>query len=363
MQLEYKFSFREKDKGLQVILAYKDAYGKWKQKSKQGFKGKNRRTMAKLAGDRLLEELKETVNLESSTCGMEHITLLQLKELFLRDQKNNLEYNTRRTYDQAIDAFNDIASMAVTDITFSDIMNNLNKLSCRASTKQIYMSKIKRLFKYAISPYKLIKSNPAAEVSVPKDKERKKIHALSKEELKTLLSSMRDNDYIFFVIAAIAGYAGLRYGEIIGLTWDNVNLKEGSITVCQQWGATDKNEYGPKSTKSINGNRIIPIPEALIEILQEYQESPVKSIDKRLFMKNDSHTISINYAIRKVNKEISIHDLRHTYATQLLANGVDIRTVAALVGDTVETVIHTYVHYTDEMRKKAKEDINKIFSA
>ncbi|MDQ0204366.1 hypothetical protein [Pectinatus haikarae] len=46
----------------------------------------------------------------------------------------------------------------------------------------------------------------------------------------------------------------------------------------------------------------------------------------------------------------------------MIANGVDVQTVAALLGDKVKTVLNTYVHYTDEMRAKAKDDINRIFA-
>ena len=53
--------------------------------------------------------------------------------------------------------------------------------------------------------------------------------------------------------------------------------------------------------------------------------------------------------------------MRHTYATRLLYNGVDVQTVAALLGDTVEIVISTYIHYVDEMRKNASESVSRIF--
>ncbi|MGE1061835.1 site-specific integrase [Megasphaera paucivorans] len=359
MQLEYTFTFREKDNGIQVILSYKDAYGKWHQRSKQGFKGKNRRALAKLAGDKLLEQVKETVNVESENCGMQHLTLRQLKELFLRDQKSNLEYNTRSTYDQAIDAFNTISDREIVKITYADIVDCLNNLSCRASTKQLYMIKIKRLFRYAISPYKILMHNPATDIIVPKDKENKKLHALSQSEFMDLLNSLRNSDYAAYVVVAIAGYAGLRYGEIAGLTWDAVDVKRKTITVCQQYGAIDKNIYGLKPTKNTNGNREIPIPDALVTLLKEYRCTVPLNIDKRIF--KGVNPVRINRQIHISRPDISIHNLRHTYATLLLANGVDIRTVAALLGDKTETVLKTYVHYTDEMREKAKEDINKIF--
>ena len=58
-----------------------------------------------------------------------------------------------------------------------------------------------------------------------------------------------------------------------------------------------------------------------------------------------------------------MHDFRHTYATRLLSSGMDIKTVASLLGDTISTVERVYIHYTDEMREKAADDINKIFGS
>ena len=52
---------------------------------------------------------------------------------------------------------------------------------------------------------------------------------------------------------------------------------------------------------------------------------------------------------------------RHTYATTLLGNNVDIQTVASLLGDNINTVIKTYIHYSDEMRKNAADNVANIF--
>lgn len=54
--MEYNVTYRDKDGGIQVIVSYKDRYGKWRQKSKQGFKKKRD---AKLYADKIVEELKK----------------------------------------------------------------------------------------------------------------------------------------------------------------------------------------------------------------------------------------------------------------------------------------------------------------
>ena len=63
----------------------------------------------------------------------------------------------------------------------------------------------------------------------------------------------------------------MRYGEIIGLTWENVDLDSNTINVVQQFGAIDYNKYALKPLKSKNSYRQLPIPPILTNILKEYK--------------------------------------------------------------------------------------------
>lgn len=98
-ELEYNFTYREKDKGFQVILSYKDSKGRWKQKSKQGFKTKK---LAKIAGDKLLDEVKEKTASEIIDEALEGITFKQLADLFMKENEPLLEYETILVYQSAL---------------------------------------------------------------------------------------------------------------------------------------------------------------------------------------------------------------------------------------------------------------------
>lgn len=64
--------------------------------------------------------------------------------------------------------------------------------------------------------------------------------------------------------------------------------------------------------------------------------------------------------MNRLGLDASIHDLRHTYATTLLASGFDYKTVAELMGDNVQTIIKTYSHFTKDMFDSAKTRIDNI---
>jgi integrase len=96
-------------------------------------------------------------------------------------------------------------------------------------------------------------------------------------------------------------------------------------------------------------------------LLREYHRTVPLDYKRRLFPHPQGTLEKMQAALRKEDPAFTPHCLRHTYATTLLAKGIDIRTVAALMGDDTKTVINTYVHYTDEMRAAAAAEIKKIF--
>ena len=207
--------------------------------------------------------------------------------------------------------------------------------------------------------YNLIKIDPSENLHYVKERRKKAVKALSQGELNTLMDSMQHERMDIYVMCAIAGYAGLRFGEISGLTAADIDLQGGILHVSKQYGLIASNVYAFKPVKSNNGYRDVPIPPILLSILSEYLAVIEPSSDGRLFAIKESSYV--NGRIKKYRPDCSIHQLRHTYATLLLANGVDVKTVAALLGDTVNTVIRTYIHYNDDMRKQAADKVADIF--
>lgn len=124
-----------------------------------------------------------------------------------------------------------------------------------------------------------------------------------------------------------------------------------------QWTWLGNAGYGFSQPKSRNSIRTIPMPEILVDELIWH----IGKGNERLFPFKTNRSSPLNRVIQRYLPDKSIHSFRHTYATTLLANGVDIQTVASLLGDNVNTVMNTYIHYCDEMRRKASKHITNIF--
>jgi integrase len=354
--MEYNFIYREKNGGIQLILSYKDNQGFWKQKSKQGFRTKSE---AKKYQDTLLNAIRE--ELERIDINTRRITVKDFKDIYFKD-RDHLEANTLLTIRTAlnkINALNDIDISEIGHVDISPIMNMLKK-EVAPSTFRTNYQKLNSFFNYAINPYMLIKDNPMKNIEKPKIYKNKKNRSLVKDDLSVLLALLKENNPAYFEMTAIAAYTGMRFGEVLGLTWDDIDFLKKEISVNKQWGRT-KSGMEFKKLKTDNSYRTVHCPQILMEILSEYKINCVINTSRRLFYRTNPSSTKLTRVYNKHGYDITFHDLRHTYATILISENVDIKTIAALLGDTLETVMEIYVHYNESMRQSAKSKIEMIF--
>lgn len=340
-------TYRQKNGSWQIIVSYKDGT-RWKQKSKQGFKTKRE---AKEYERELLKQIKKPRPIQKDMAG---ITLTDFCELYIKTKQ--LLHSTAQNYRDAVKSLQGVSNKPIHTITYLDIQNAVSGAYIKPQSLKQYCSELKVLFRAAIKPYRLITENPMDDIEIPKVRKKERI-TISEKDFNRLL---QDANPQVRIALAISYYAGLRKAELFALTWNDV--KDMTITVDKQlnWTHTGRTEIVPLKTQ--NGYRTIPIPTVLNKMLAEYRQSQPLSIDKRIIYRRSYVYKQMCQILKTVDNALTPHCLRHTYATNLLARGMDIRTVSALLGDHVKTVLNTYVHYSDEMRSAAAKDIEKIFA-
>lgn len=359
MSLEYNVSYRKKDKSIQCIIAYKDD-GEWKQRTKQGYKTQKE---YKSWVDDTLKELKNTIKVPVDFRGM---TFGKFKEIFLKDKEKEYAQNSIDIYDRAYTKFKKIYDIPITEVSYIHLkpcFDDMIDEDLKESTIRDYFAKLKTTFNHAINNYKIMKENPVdiSQYTFPVAKEKEnKVKALTEFELNDLLSKLSGSDYYFCVFA---GKCGMRLGEINGIIDDeSLDLDNGVIYVKRQWKKGRERKHDLGALKTVNSYRTVPIPTTYIHGLKLYVKGCVKDMNNRIFIDkyNDTTSARLSYKFKKMGYDISVHDLRHTYVTILIKNGFDFKTIAELIGDTVEMVIKTYSHFTEDMFESAKDRINKI---
>ena len=194
-------------------------------------------------------------------------------------------------------------------------------------------------------------------ITVPK-RDTKEIEVISKKDREKLERYCKKDLNNFRNVGIIVClYTGVRIGEICALTWNDIDLKNEIIYInktIQRIYVDKKNTYisidAPKSKKS---NRKIPISKKLLEILKEIKREHSYT-GKEYFIEPRNY----QYAFHKVLKECGIerckfHNLRHTFATNCIEHGMDIKSLSVTLGHSnVDITLNKYVHSSLDNIKK-----------
>lgn len=360
--MDYSINYRQKDKGWQYIISKKEN-GKWTQiKSKQGFKLKGD---AKPIAEATLQVIKKDALNKKYILNEDYIfiTFKQLSDSFIEHSKLYREYNTIRNYKNYAKAFEGLNIKKVKDIKKGDIqkvVDSLVNLKKSPGTIRAYIKRGNLFFKYYIENYDPSFINPINKITLPKIIDTPEKKALTKKEMSTLMSTLKNDKHKLYIAALIAGTCGLRAGEIFGLTWDDVDEINSTLNIHRQWKRLAVGLNGFGELKSKKSKRLVPIPPKTLLELKKHHKTSITDIHNRIVPYNDSQISYLNSKLKKLSG-ISIHELRHTYATLLISNGIDFKTAAELLGHDVEQTLKTYSHVTSEMIDNAKIKIAKIF--
>jgi len=210
---------------------------------------------------------------------------------------------------------------------------------------------------------RLILSNPTKDCVLPK-LEKKEMNILPPEDLRTFFEEARRSGVFELYYIDLA--TGLRRGELLGLKWSDIDLKKGIIHVQRQiLRHNGKVIEAPLKTK--NSYRNIAIGADAIEVLKGMNQ-----IGEYVFpsphggpMSPDSVLHMLQRVLKRAGLErIRFHNLRHTFSVLALQNGVDVKTLSAMLGHySVGFTLDTYAHVTTSMQKQAANAVGSFLSA
>lgn len=211
----------------------------------------------------------------------------------------------------------------------------------------------KAVIGYAICNCDGLYKNKAVTVEIPTNAPITERKALSEKEQRLVIST----DHRAKLPAMIMMLCGLRVGEVVALTWDNIDFSESVINVVQSAYNIDYNTLGIQNGTKNRKVRKVTVPNILLEILRKYKETTTSDFVTTKSNGLDMHSRS---SWRKMwdsyNKAIGFsftaHQLRHTYASMLYAAGVDVKTASELLGHSdIQITIKIYTHLSETTKK------------
>ena len=209
----------------------------------------------------------------------------------------------------------------------------------------------------------LIRINPAVGCKLP-PKKAKEMQVLTPPEITRFLIQAREEGYYELFLLELT--TGMRRGEILALKWRDLNLKTGELHISRQvLKVNGKVLISTPKTKS--SNRMILLPPEMLELLAELKTRTDSEwiFPSPLDLTQPRHPSAIYHRFQKILerancKRARFHDLRHTFATMALENGMDIKTLSAMIGHvSAETTLNIYSHITDTMQQQAAARIDR----
>lgn len=271
-------------------------------------------------------------------------------EFLQKDKK--LSNNTLQSYKRDITQYEsyineeNLQYLKVTNEDIKKYLENLKNIGKKTSTISRNLASIRSFYQYLVRTKK-IKEDPTEGIQSPKVEKRvpsvlssKEVELLLEQPKTVDLKGIRDKAMLEFAYAT-----GMRVTEIINLDIDDVNLKDGYV-----------------SCSNANKQRNIPLGAISINALKEY----IKKARPYLIKNEDEKSLFVNINGKRltrqgfwkivkfykeqahIEKEITPHVLRHSFATHLLQNGADLKAIQVMLGHSDISSTQVYMQFQDE---------------
>lgn len=338
-----------KGKPWQARAKYKDANGKWKETSKMLTEAKGKKEAMRMARE-WMDKLNAEADLMPNADRAK--TFHEVYMDYLKHQLDTGEIE-RSTYSNTVSSYKSYIQPYLGDYMFTGIdktvlnswLTKLYKQGLSQNTIHTTYARVKKVYNYFFETGELL-VHPFKGVKMPKKGEPKVTHLTSEQMDNVLAAVYSDYDahHPMFIGILLAFYAGLRRGEICGLRWTDVDFYKHAITVRTAIGVGDGKKGYAKSPKNKSSNRTFPMVPQLEEALRQRKAivNPKDSWfvigEEEDFMRPQQYNrlfsefVDRNNLVDAYGKKIVPHGLRHNFATVGIRAGMDIASLALMMG-------------------------------
>lgn len=269
-----------------------------------------------------------------------------------------------------------IGNMLLKDVKPLHCQEVLNKMAENYTISTIGQARLTMytIFESAVENELILKNPVTKAVKCTKGKPSKEKRVLTLEEQKTFLETAKKSTY--YNQYAFLLQTGLRTGEMTGLKWSDIDFENRIISVKRTMGYKYKNkEWQTGEPKTKNSCRKIPLTQEAINILKDQKRKNqslkiiklefseyvfLNTMGKPVATSNYDDSLE-NLAKKSAIKKLSMHTLRHTFATRCIEAGMKPKTLQMILGHSnIGTTMNLYVHTTEEEKKKEIESIEKM---
>ena len=302
------------------------------------------------------------------------LTFDELVEKFLLFQKTRVKdtsfYAINKNLAKITPFFSGMSAKDITPLKILEWMDTVSEYSF--TYRKNMLTQLSTVFNYAEKYYDI--PNVVKKVDRPRNLEAKKeMLVWSPEEFAKMIAKVSRRDYA--ELYRFLYLTGCRRGEALALTWEDVDLKRKTATISKSvaFKPINNKSYQITTPKNAGSNRIISLPDQLVQSMTKYREYQKAFCEKNnrtanfIFGYEDPlpSTSIERYMTQAANeagvKRIRIHDLRHSCASLLIHKGVSIVAVSRRLGHTsIEQTLNTYSHMMPDDQTAILNALNSL---
>lgn len=245
----------------------------------------------------------------------------------------------------------------IEDITAQSVqayLADLGKQNFSRRTVQMHHDILNMIFNNAIIQNKLT-VNPVAAAFIPKGLPSTKRELPSDEAIEAVKASTGP----FALFALICLYTGLRRGEVLALTYEDIDRKNGLISVNKAIEYRGNNPY-VKEPKTAAGNRVVPLLDPLKKVLPKKKKGLVFGNDDGTPLTKTQYRKRWTKYCESIGFELTAHQLRHGYATILYEAGVQDKDAQELLGhSSIAVTRDVYTHIRQSQKEATAKKLNQ----
>ena len=304
------------------------------------------------------------------------VTFKQLMMQMLNEKRAMNEIQ-EQTYFRHIETLKQCAQ--INDIPIQKVDTTMLKelVLSKVNYSQSYIRKIYMMLNQGFAEAvrrKIIVENPMTDVRrLKSSKKPRKIRAMTMEEQKAFLEILKTKRVLYVDQMLISMFTGMRMGEIDALSVNDINLNFNFINIDKTVAKGERNEaFLNTSPKTEKGNRQVPINSMVNPVIDKVLQNYVPTKDGMLFHTSKGTlvpTTSVNAEFRRVIEtygikdtavpgDLTLHSLRHTYATRCIESGMPPKVLQNLLGHTdIKVTLDTYSDVFDNFQN---ENVAKV---
>ncbi|MGZ9871796.1 site-specific integrase [Priestia endophytica] len=352
--------------------------GKRQTTTRRGFKTKKE---AQIAAAKLEQDIVSGISI-----GNSNLTFQDVYNQWFFNHSKTIKLSTKKAIESKFNRhilprFGKLKIKEITRPYCQKMINEIAELIVSVNDIKIQANQV---FKYALR-MEVIEKNPLEHVTIPRkqneiindETEADKRNYWIKEEIQKFLAitkkELKFRDHVLFHLLT---YTGARKGEVLALTWDDIDFEAGSIRFNKTLFFY-KGEFLFQPPKTKESKRLISLDIQTLSLLKKWRTRQSKAYlaskaylsgNKMVFNRDDESPLRLAYPneklaslIKKHNlHKITIHGLRHTHASLLFEAGASIKEVQERLGHSdIQMTMNIYTHVTDYLKEQTADKFQR----